>query len=417
MPLSATQPPARLFSVSQSIMTDGAKSLFDASDAALGYAYQWRYALLLLLRRMRESVGARLSLEHLDDIAIDEGEAASTLVQTKRHRSRKASLTDASEDLWKTIRVWCEAIAARRINVAETTFALVTTSEAPADSIARLLRPEARDPEDAERKLLAVAKVSKSTANRAAYDAFKALEPHLRTALVNAMVVLDGAEDVLDLRNRIAQEVMFAADPEHQTAFVERLEGWWFARVIQHLADRTAPPIAAEELNILIGDLRNQFQRDNLPIDFILADPETVDAESDPRTFVAQLRLIAVNNIRIEAAIRDFYRAYEPRSRWVREELLHVGELAAYKQRLIEEWKRFRALLEDELGIDTEEEKLAFGRRFYKWMEFEAKINIRPRCEEPYVMRGSFQMLANYCRVGWHPEFLDRLKHLIAEAS
>ena len=32
-------------------------------------------------------------------------------------------------------------------------------------------------------------------------------------------------------------------------------------------------------------------------------------------------------------------------------------------------------------------------------------------------MRGSFQMLANYCRVGWHPEFLDRLKHLIAEAS
>lgn len=399
-------------------MTSGDKSLFDASDAALGYAYQWRYALLLLLRRMRESIRTRLSLEHLDDIAIEGGGASvPQLVQTKRHTSRRASLTDASEDLWKTIRVWCEAITARHVDVAMTTFALVTTSEAPEGSIARLLRPEGRNPAEAERRLLEVTKVSRSTANRAAYEAFKALEPHVRTALVNAVMVLDGADDIADLREKIGQEVMFAADPEHITPFVERLEGWWFNRVLQHLSDRTAPAIEAEELNILIGDLRNQFHRDNLPIDFILTEPETVDAESDQRTFVAQLRLIAVNNIRIEIAIRDFYRAYEQRSRWLREELLHVGELAAYEGRLVEEWKRFRALLEDELGIDTDEEKIAFGRRFYKWMEFEAKIDIRPRCEEPYVMRGSFQLLANECRVGWHPDFLERLKHLIAEAS
>lgn len=388
---------------------------FDASSSALGYAYQWRLGLLLLLRAMREDLRSTLSIERIDDLAL----AADTtsLFQTKHHKPGAGSLTDASEDLWKTMRVWCERIVDGTVDPAMTTFALATTGTASAGSIAALLRSDQRDPAEAERRLLHVAGNSMSTANRPAYEAFQRLDPILRTALVTNVFVLDGEERVTDLARLIEREVLVAADPQHLTGFRERLEGWWFNRVITHLDDEQRTPIAAEELNIRIGDLREQYHRDSLPIDFILAEPDDVDASNDTRVFVSQLRLIAVNNHRIEAAIRDYYRAFEQRSKWIREDLLHVGELDAYEQRLTEEWKRYRAVLEDELGIDTDDEKIEFGRRFYRWAELDAKFPIRPRCEEPYMMRGSFHILADECQVGWHPEFIERLKHLMAAAS
>lgn len=391
------------------------KDRFDAASSALGYAYQWRSGLLLLLRGMRENLGCRLTIERIDDLSL----AADTakLFQTKRHNPGAGSLSDASEDVWRTLRVWCARVADGTLDPLSTTFALVTTSDAPEGSAAALLRTTSRDPEGAEKRLLETAKSSTNVANRAAYEAFLALDDAKRKALLANVYVLDGQEDIAEIGKSIEQEVLFAADAQHLASFRERLEGWWFERVITHLLDEERTPIEAEELNVKIGDLREQFHRDSLPIDFILAEPDTIDAKNDTRLFVSQLRLIAVNNSRIESAIRDYYRAFEQRSRWIREDLLHIGELDSYERRLIEEWRRYRAVLEDELGLQTDAEKVEFGRRFYRWLELEAKFPIRPRCEEPYVMRGSYQILANGCRVGWHPEFLERLKQVMVEAT
>ena len=55
-------------------------------------------------------------------------------------------------------------------------------------------------------------------------------------------------------------------------------------------------------------------------------------AELDKRPFVRQLRRVNVGGKRIEYAIRDFYRASEQRSRWLRQDLLVDGELAKYEQ-------------------------------------------------------------------------------------
>ena len=388
---------------------------FDASSSALGYAYQWRLGLLVLLRAMRDDLRSGLTIERIDDLSLATDTA--TLFQTKHHKAGTGSLTDASEDLWKTIRVWCDRIADGSVDPATTTFAIVTTGSAPDDGIASLLRSDDRDPASAEEKLRNVAQNSKSTANRAAYDAFERLDPAHRTTLVSNIYIFDGEERISDLAKQIEREILVAADPQHIAGFRERLEGWWFDRVIGHLDDPDRTPITAEELNIRIGDLREQYHRDSLPIDFILAEPDSVDADNDTRIFVHQLRLIAANNSRIESAIRDFYRAYEQRSRWIREDLLHVGELDTYERRLIEEWKRYCAVLADELDAASDDAKREFGRRVYRWVELEAKFPIRPRCEEPYVMRGSFHILSDARRLGWHPEFIERLKHLMAVAS
>ena len=50
----------------------------------------------------------------------------------------------------------------------------------------------------------------------------------------------------------------------------------------------------------------------------------------------------------------------------------------------------------------------------YPAAEIEKKdIRIRPKCQEAFVMRGSYHMLANQLKVGWHIDFYDRLKRLL----
>jgi hypothetical protein len=75
---------------------------FSAADQAIGYLYQVRYALWLLLDGAEEH---ELVLEALDDIHLESQGTPIELLQTKHH-STKASLTNTSADLWKTIRVW-----------------------------------------------------------------------------------------------------------------------------------------------------------------------------------------------------------------------------------------------------------------------------------------------------------------------
>lgn len=60
-----------------------------------------------------------------------------------------------------------------------------------------------------------------------------------------------------------------------------------------------------------------------------------------------------------------------------------------------------------EIQIQTE------GRSLYNWVDTQAEIRIRPKVTEPYVMRGSYHILANQLRVGWHAEFLTRLSRVI----
>ena len=107
-----------------------------------------------------------------------------------------------------------------------------------------------------------------------------------------------------------------------------------------------------------IIDLQEQFHLDNLPIDF----PSPINVEEskigeDQRIFVEQIRLIMLSEPRIRTAISDYYRAFEQRSKWIREELLFVDELEAYERRLIDEWiRRFDIMMEDMSG-DREEER------------------------------------------------------------
>jgi hypothetical protein len=180
--------------------------------------------------------------------------------------------------------------------------------------------------------------------------------------------------------------------------------------------------ILSDEIAAEMTELREQFKRDNLPIDddllqFTLDD--ATHAAHEGYQFVHQLALIEAGKPRVAAAIRDFYRACEQRSRWLREDLLLVGDLTRYEKRLAEEWELVFEAAKDELGATTAEAaKCKAARSILAWAE-NARIPIRSGVTEPFVVRGSFHMLADEKppRIGWHPEFHGRLAEILRSSE
>ncbi|WP_324614060.1 ABC-three component system protein [Streptomyces sp. NRRL F-5122] len=132
------------------------------------------------------------------------------------------------------------------------------------------------------------------------------------------------------------------------------------------------------------------------------------------------MHLIETGNSRIGIAVRDYIRAFTQRSRWSDENLLLPGEISRFERKLTEEWEDLFAEMEDELGpAATEAQKVAAAKAIYKWAMREGRRSIRPGCDEPFVSKGSFHILADDLRVGWHVDFLSRLMTILepAEAS
>ena len=390
---------------------------YTAADAALGYLYQVRSALLWALRRLKTEPGFLVGVETLDDVTFETtGGEPTDLLQTKHHRTAIGSLTDASPDLWRTLRIWFDGHASGVVPATANLY-LVTTGTAPRGTAASRLRAYPRDVAVAQRSLDATASSSTNQTNVAAYKAYLAASESERTNILGKVVVVDAAPTVTDLDGELRQEVYWAAGREHHSAFLERLEGWWLRRVLRQLVDSTADRIGSIELESQMSDLREQFKQEALPIDDDLLEftlDDATRAAHENSIFVWQLELVKAGKRRIAAAIRDYYRAFEQRSRWLRDELVVGMDLHKYETRLIEEWELVFDAMRDDLGnAAADEAQESAARSVLAWAE-RTTIPIRPNVTEPFVCRGSFHMLSDEVRIGWHPEFRDRLALLLS---
>ncbi|MGW4750564.1 ABC-three component system protein, partial [Streptomyces sp. NPDC004290] len=300
---------------------------------------------------------------------------------------------------------------------------LLTTGIAPEGSVGSYLTPSRpggpRDETKAlnlldETRAKSAAKSSTATANFAAWDA---LDADQRLSLLKRIQVLDEAGDIIKAGDQLQGRAALVVGHAHAHAFMQRLEGWFFQRCIAHLAGIGAGPVTGVEFDDVFDQRRNQFRPDNLPIDSDIIDLTGEVSEHTEKTFVRQLMLAGIGNARIRMAVRDYLRAYEQRSRWSNENLLHPGELGDYERRLVEEWERRFNVMIDDLGeAAAETEMRAQAKNLYAWVEQDARYRIRAGCDEAFVTTGSYQMLADEQRVGWHPEFEARLMALLEPA-
>ncbi|MFB3896957.1 MAG: ABC-three component system protein [bacterium] len=395
-------------------MISNTRGKFSASSSLLGYLYQVRYALLESLRRLPTGQDFSVSIETLDDVVFAPEGNALELLQTKHHIDRFADLSDSSSDLWKSLRIWIEALNTGSLPEDSLLF-LITTGSISEQYAVHYLKPGSeRNPERALQRFNSISQSTSNQTNVAAYQVYTSLSSEKKKKLLDNIFIIEAAPNILALDEELKQLIYIAVKQKFINSFLQRLEGWWYQRVINHLSHKVVTPILSTELDSEIALLREQFKEDNLPIDKDIMSASIDATGYENYIFVHQLQLIGIGNERIYYAIKNYFRAFEHMSCWIREDLILVGDLEYYEDRLVEEWNIHFQQMREELGeIATEHEKKIAAQKLYKWIETGNHLLIRSSVTEPAISRGTYQLLSDAQRVGWHLEFKELLRKLL----
>ncbi|MCF2911935.1 ABC-three component system protein [Halomonas sp. Cn5-12] len=399
---------------------------YSASEQGLGYIYQARLALLRLLQLPEDTAVFLEKDDDLDFIDCDGGKSLASL----KHKAVGDRLADLSTDFWKSVNIWLERYKRDGSSASNLQFFLFTTGTVSAGSFLERLLPDqpVRSSDLVTLTELANASLANSRSQLIAPIAvsFNELSEPEKQDFLERILILDGSPRIDDIPSIIRDKHMRSIRREHREFVFERLEGWWTDAVIKQLTHARPEGIFGYEVSDKLSNFAEEYKADNLPITFRgKQHAGEIDIEEDPRLFVAQLREIGLSSSRIRSAVLDYYRAFEQRSAWARENLLVSGEVEEYEDRLADEWNRYKDVVFEKLADDSAENALReAGATLYNWAEFETgkleSLRIRARVTEPYVLRGSFHILADATpkpRVYWHPGFLDRLSKVLGVAS
>lgn len=386
-----------------------------ASEQMIGYLYQVRFSLALLLDD--DNPNSQISIEKFDDIAFSQDGEPRQLIQLKHHVQKHGNLSDSSTDLWRTLKVWIDTIKKSPEILNEAKFLIITTAIAPDNTASSYLKDnEIRDVNIAYQKLKVVSDKSENKEHKKYYDAFSGMEESIMKKLLSQTYIIDKASKITDVEKTFRKQIRYSCVPKYEDPICQRLEGWWYKKAIEALCSDKPIFVTQSQVRTLIVSISQEYTDENLPIDiFDIEDFQEGDLGTDEKVFYEQLKLISIGNRRMQMALRDYYRAFRQRANWIRNDLLYINELEKYEERLIDEWEHSFAAMEDDLaqcvGV-TENEKIKEGRKLFSDIE-KRDIRIRPKCQEAFVMRGSYHILANQLRVGWHKDFYERLRQLI----
>lgn len=403
-------------------MAEVSADQYAAGEQGLGYIYQPRFGLLKLLQ-LPESTS--ILIEKDDDLDFIDKDGVKTLASLK-HKGIGDRLTDLSTDFWKSVRIWLARYNRDGRSEASLRFFLFSTGTVSNTSFLRrfLLESPAEDGEVMSLSQIASDVLAKTESKLigSIAEEFHKLNDDEKEDFLSRIVIFDGGPRIEDVPSIIKDQHMRSIRRDNRDAIFERLEGWWNDTIVNLLVGKRTDPIFGYEISDKLSAFTEEYKSDNLPITFRGKVPAgEIDADNDPRLFVAQLREIGIASNRIRNAILDYYRAFEQRSSWARESLLVSGEMEEYEDRLVDEWSRYRDVVFEELdGLSADAVLLEAGKALYRWVDLESgnssTLRIRERVTEPYVVRGGFHILANsrpLPRVYWHPRFLDRVGRVL----
>lgn len=400
------------------LLGQGSLSKYSAKGSMLGYLYQVRVALLWAARQSKLG-NFSLSVETLDDVSFTNDVDATVVLQTKHSINVQATLSDLSTEFWKTLRIWMDGYASGEVPQDAARFLIATATISPGSACAALVADEReRNVETAANLLKHAATTSTNTTLRGTFDTFLALPADQRQSLLNTIYVVGGEPNAVDIEKALKETTHYVSI-QHADVALQMLEGWWLKRVVYELLNK-GQGISRLEFNSQISEIQESLKRDSLPIDgeidsLMVALSELPEYANRP--FYMQVELVGAGPRRIQNAITSYLQAFRQRSAWTRDDLLFEADLRGYDNRLVEEWALLRDQICDELGEGPGDAELAkAGRAILKWAE-DAPIQIRSGVSIPWVCRGSFHMLAEDLKVGWHPDFEARLQEAFASEA
>lgn len=394
-------------------------TLHNAEDAALGFRYQERYAILQLLE-LKDDDGA-VAVESLDDIHIQVN-GADFLTQLKHSLSEAPPpIHIKSASVWKTFRIWCDLLPTLNLN--STRFSLVTVAPIAAQSALNLLAIENSDrtsvlAELTKEALRVVEKVdAASTAGKdppykdrsPGAKAFLGLSENQREALVKRISLKPGAPDIIEIEGELAKQLDTYPRTQRELLAAKICE-WWDRQVMLSMCNVRPRSIKRFELIEQLSEISAALTTEALMESFSSKLPAEMFHTEE--MLIQQCNLVRASTSMVKKARISEWQARNQRSAWAAEAPSKLSKVAEFDQRLIIEWGYQHEPICEPDKLGNESDMVENGLAVLRWTLEAAPQQvgcIEATVTSPFYVRGTYQILSIDGSVGWHPDYKARL--------
>jgi hypothetical protein len=360
----------------------------------LGYGLQ---PVRLCFYLMSSDIGCRVSLEHLDDVAVHHALGGLIFEQSKSALSGNPA-TDRSVELWKSLSNW--ATLPIPLVTAATAFRYYVTPLKNGGLINDL-----NDAKDADKATLLLKKFKTKTFQgkpgvgiEPLVAKFLAAGDEICRIVIERFELLTEEDPIEAIRGKL-----MATLPE------ESLDQFCAAAIgmaktdVESLIRKGKPPL------LEAGAFRRRLRAFIRKYDFSKllvsttgepAENQIADVLNRQPTFVRQLTAVQVSDTLLTTAVSDFLRTTADKVNWADAGSIVDSSLDELDESLI----RYHALISDELS-DTHGhlEASPRGRQLYRRCT-EKEMPLEGRTLPGYFVAGEYNCLADDRRLGWHPD-------------
>lgn len=368
-----------------------------AAGPYLGFALQPVRLCYYLLSSPRDS---RVSLEYLDDVAVHYADGTLLLEQCKSALAHNP-ISDWSDDLWKTVANWLDAVETRKVDGAKTSFQLYVTPPKPGKLSAAM--HAASDAKSVEALVKQVKDKLKKRADSpkcmAHVQKFLDATDALRLAVVGKTTVFSTDADPLEP----LRELLRPTVPEALLDVICASAIGQAKEAADKCIRRKAPALVG------VTEFRRNFhafvQQNNmagyLPTFTAAPTKEIAKALLTSRpVFVRQLQLIEASEEQQLRAVSDLMRTSGDKVKWAEQGLVFDGAFKDWEDALMRKHEAAQSEVQETYSDKTQE---AQGRIVYSRCAA-MEVPLDSRAVPGHFTHGGFNDLADRRMLGWHPE-------------
>ncbi|WMX58967.1 ABC-three component system protein [Peribacillus sp. R9-11] len=384
-----------------------------------GYLFQPERALFWLINSQR---GAVVGIETNDDVVkfAKNNKEHSIYEQDKHSISSNIPFGDHSKDLWNTLHIWLKEIKKQEVDINYAQFHLVT-NKVLSDCLAKRIGTS-----NTEHEVLACIKEIRTKKDSVPKGVLKIVTSVLEYddeelgALIKRVVLTDGlaTSHGEELKEKMSDILHLPTDIPFNEIYYSLL-GWIHTTVITLWREGKPAWISRRAFDKQYWNVISRFQdktfketsKSLLPISDIERKAQL------HKMFVRQLYLLSLNedNELLINSIDDFLRCNTERTRLSMEGDITKEDFEIFEESLVERWKLIyerynfkysRSRNEDEKKYRGEEYG---GDILIDTLDHREALAGQPT-ENYYLTRGSYHMLADELEVGWHPDYIKKLK-------
>lgn len=382
--------------------------------ANAGFTYQFERALYWLAA---SPAGSVIGIETDDDVAIKRADGSRVLEQDKHSvRPGAEPFGDRSEDLWKTLAIWLNALDSGEVKADSTRFLMVTNKVVRKGLVNRI--NHAHTDEQIDTCVAELEEVAKAPPKKIAMIVQRVLYAGSRGTLRNLLkrcefVDASKASADIELRKQtVAQLQLPEWCSEQSDSVVDELAGWLQTAALDAWRRNIPAWIHrnhfVNQLHAIIDRRKRQMRRERAENLIPISDEKV--GEQKGRPFVRQIYLITDDDDVVDSAIREFIRCSIEKMRLSSEGNITDDDWISFETTLLSRWQKIRARIL-RMSQATREADIGF-EIFSETTENHREMLAGSSTEQVYLTSGTYHRLADVIQLGWHPRFKDLMSDL-----